>query len=366
MASKKLKGSTVIPLDVSPGSIISTFKNVNVGPDVTGGDDLATTARNTKTGRPDNAMGVYAAWPGCTPKYMRHRGPLANGDSLETMARMYVRIKGSSKSKHEARHASFMRSMPDQETRDVAGVLFGGSYVGENESKEGRRSKTLGQGYIDFILQQADHSVNEKFSVAEVLSDNYVSFFFGQQAPIFTYRGMLMNSYQDDWAMNMNRVFRSIARGTQLARRGLLLYLRYDSVLVSGALTAMSMSHRAESETGVPFTFQLLVKKMHIMYGALTTPTEIPTGSPFIHSSYILKETVINEIAPAVNKASTNEDATDVTDAPNAPTPEGTETNAVKDRRQDAEFATGATSGVQDPGPQDDPEVQPLQQSPGV
>ena len=266
---------------------------------------------------------------------MRHKGP-APADSIGTMARMYVRVKGRSTKNRTPQQASqrienrienVLDSMPDAETRAIAEVLLGGRP--ENYQGAPTGSAVGGQGYVDFLLQQADHSTNEKFSVTEVLSDNYVSFFFGQQAPVFTYRGMLMNTFQDDWAMNMNRLFRSIARGTQLARRGLLLYLRYDSVLVSGVLTALNTTHRAESETGVPFSFQMLVKKMHIMNGALAPPTAIPAGDPFIDPEYVLAETVVKNVAPLVKAPTGKEDALQLLPTPEVPKePAGTKTKA--------------------------------------
>lgn len=329
MASRSLKGSTVQPLPTGQGSIVDVFKKANVGSDVESENNGSVVARNEKTGLPEQALGVFAAWPGCTPKYMRHEGP-RKSDYLGTMSRMYVRLRGKSK----GRYKSLLNSMPDLETRQVAEVLFGGRY--QNDAGKADGAYAGGQGYVDFLLQQADHSTQEKFSVSEVLSDNYVSFFFGQQAPLFTYRGMLMNTYQDDWAMRMNRLFRSIARGTQLARRGLLLYLRYDSVLVSGSLVALNMTHRAESETGVPFSFQLLVKKMHIMYGALGVPTTIPAGNPFVDPNYVLKETVYNSIAPKVSQSSTKSGESDLVGSKQLEKPKGTQRTAVAQKKVDA------------------------------
>jgi hypothetical protein len=200
---------------------------------------------------------------------------------------MYVRVGG------ENAYKRAINSFAEGETKEIARKLMGDGLGGQG-----------GLGYIDFLLQQAAHSVAEKYQIAETLSDNYVSFFFGQQAPMFNYSGTLINTYQDDWAMRMFRLYRDIARGSQLARRGLLFYMRYDSMIVSGVLTAFNFSLQAEMEMAVPFTLQMLVKKVHILYDGLTTPTEVPSGDNFIPDGYRLIETTYQNLTPKIDKAS--------------------------------------------------------------
>jgi hypothetical protein len=140
----------------------------------------------------------------------------------------------------------------------------------------GDGAKQGGNGYIDFLLQSANHHFEEKVQVSEVLSDNYVAFFFGHQAPIFRYQGMLMNTYQDDWTMRMFRIFRDLGRGTQLARRGQIMSLRYDSMIVVGAMRNLAWSTSATMEMASPFSFDFLVKNVHIIYGNVAPPTRVP------------------------------------------------------------------------------------------
>ncbi len=276
-----------------PGPILDAFDRINGGIAAGDGESSATTldgtlaetvGSNITQGRDSAARGVYAGWPAMTPKYMRHRQN-RNHEYFGTMARMYIRSNG----KH-AGYERLVNSLPSLETQDIARTLIGNDRTGVG-----------GLGYIDFILQQAGHSFAEKFQVVETLSDNYVSFFFGQQAPIFNYSGTLLNTYQDDWAMNMYRLYHDIARGSKLAKRGLLFYLRYDSMIVSGALTAFNFSNNAEMEMAVPFTLQMLVKKVHVVYGGITTPTVVPGGDAFIPDGYQLVETVYESTKPKID-----------------------------------------------------------------
>jgi len=263
---------------------------------------------NKVQGRDPNAQGVYAAWPASTPKYMRHRQGRPH-EFFDSLARMYVRIRGKNPGQIQAKYKQILNSFADAETQDVARQLIGnGREVG-------------GMGYIDFLLQRVDHPINEKFQVVETLSDNYVAFFFGQQAPVFSFSGTLMNTYQDDWAMRMFRLFRDIARGTQLARRGLLFYIRYDSMIVSGAMLNFNFSLNAEMEMAIPFSFQLLVKKVHLVYGGLSQPTDLSTtnAGTFLPPDYQLVETTYQNIRPKMTKPS-GEQQTGGT----VPTPQGT------------------------------------------
>jgi hypothetical protein len=212
-------------------------------------------AQNRKSGRDPNAKGVHASLPFMTPKYarwMQHR----HHEFEDTMARMFIQVPAVD-------YQKFLDSLEDPQTAMIAQYLSGDNDGGG------------GVGYIDFFLQSAKHQFVEKVQVTEVLSDNYVAFFFGHAAPVFSYSGTLMNTYQDDWTMRMFRIFRDLGRGTQLARRGQILRLRYDSMIVSGAMTNFSWNLEAGLETFCPFSFDLLVKNVSIIYGGNALPTKV-------------------------------------------------------------------------------------------
>jgi len=210
---------------------------------------------NAITGRDINALGVQAAQPFSSPKYARHRTN-RHHEFEDTMARMFIQVPS-------ALYEKFLASLTDKETADIARVL-----TGDNVQQGGI-------GYIDFFLQRAHHALNDKYQVIETLSDSYVAFFFGLQAPVFSYTGTLMNTYQDDWTMRMLRIFNELGRGTQLARRGFIMRLRYDSLIVNGAMTNFEWDLMGEGEMSTPFSFNLLVKSVQIVYGGLRPPTNL-------------------------------------------------------------------------------------------
>lgn len=187
-------------------------------------------------------QGVFGLHPLMTPKYAKnnHAGPRDN-EFRESMARMYLSLADLS----ESTRKQFIDSLPnDPRVKALAQVLA-----------------LNNAGFIDFFLQQISEPFNEAMQVDKVLGDNYVAFFFGQEPPLFQYSGSLLNSMQDDQRTGFALAYQHLLRGTQLAKRNALVRLRYDSVIVSGVMTATNQTMNAENELLVQFQFGLLVKE---------------------------------------------------------------------------------------------------------
>ena len=201
--------------------------------------------------------GIFSAFPGATPKYAKNLGE-EEKDFRETMARMFMQVPN---------YKNFVGEYgEDGNMQQIAAVLGG-------EVSEGGGT-TGGSGYMDFLLQSVQHSFQEKAQVVEVLSDDHVAYFFGQSTTTFSYSGTLLNTKQDDQALNMLRLYSEFGRGSKLASRKTLISLRYDDIFVSGAITNFTYSLSAETEMAVPFSFNLLVKKLQILpnpYSGLVT-----------------------------------------------------------------------------------------------
>jgi hypothetical protein len=191
--------------------------------------------------------GIFAAFPGATPKYALNAGEMET-DFRETMARMFLQVKD---------YKLFVESFAGSETQPIATVL-GGQSADKSDT-------TGGKGYIDFLLQNVQHNFQEKAQVVETLADDHVAYFFGQSTPTFGYSGSLFNTKQDDQALNMLRLYEDIGRGSKLAGRNTLISLRYDGLIVSGAMMNLSLGLNAETEMIVPFSFNLLVKKVQLL-----------------------------------------------------------------------------------------------------
>ena len=201
----------------------------------------------------EGQQGVFALHPLSTPKYADNFGA-RDAEFRETLARMYISLVDA---KPETKKA-YLASLPqDDRVRALAKVLTKDDISGN-------------VGFIDFFLQQADESFSEKLQVDEVLSDNYVAFYFGQDPPVFQYSGTLLNSQQDDQTTGFALAYQHLLRGTSLAKRGALLRLRYDNRIVTGTVNRMQTSLHAENELAVPFSFTMLVKEYVLLTSNLS------------------------------------------------------------------------------------------------
>lgn len=210
------------------------------------------------------AGGVFSELiQGATPKYAFNRGARGDTQQRNTLARIFMRVDASEYD------SIFLPSIGDSQVRDHLAKRIAGDPLGP---PHGRHDT----GYIDFLITQAQSQLTEKFDVSETLADNYVAYFFGQAAPVFSYSGYLINSKQDDQATNFLRLYIALLRGTQLARRQKIASLRYDSYIVSGAMVNLQLSHNAQNELLIPFSFNFLVKKLIISnFTRGWTPTSV-------------------------------------------------------------------------------------------
>lgn len=194
-------------------------------------------------------QGVFALHPLATPKYAKNNGLLRSGEFQDTLARIYISLADESPEMQSA----YLTSLPgDAATQALAQVLLGANSHG-------------GSGFIDFFLTSVNEPFQEMTQIDKVMADDYVAFFFGQQPPVFQYSGTLLNSMQDDQRGGFARAYQQMLRGTQLARRGALARLRYDSVIVSGTMVGHQQQMNADNEMAVPFSFSFLVKEYVVL-----------------------------------------------------------------------------------------------------
>jgi hypothetical protein len=282
---------TLIPIGVDP--FLGVLDYLNTGSENTGyvpDENVAESGldpyHNITGGHPANANGQYSSFPGATPKYARHL-PGRNRENYDTLARMYIRVK------NKARPDRIRKSLKSSVSQNVSTVMLGDG-----------SSASPARGYVDFFLETIQSNLSEKVQVTEVLEDNFVAFFFGASPPMYTFSGNLMNTLQDDWAVQMLSAYEDLFRGTMLARRGLQLYIRYDSYIVSGACVGLSLIRSAANENVVPFTLQMLVHRQHLLYGNAFGATQLPASAgEFVPSNaYPLKYPAVTQLRPLISK----------------------------------------------------------------
>jgi hypothetical protein len=223
---------------------------------------------NVSTGRDPKARGQYASVPNSTEQFKRWL-PNRKHEYFETMARMYIKVANRNRIKNIRNN--IVGTGKNQDSSDGGAQALVDVLVGDGTNK-------TGFGYLDFLLHTADHAYQEKMQLCEVLSDNYVAFFFGQAPPIFSYTGTVMNTWEDNWLVNLYRVFQYLARGTKLAARGLDLQLTYDSFTFFGAMTSLNWRLVSGQESYVNFSFNFLVKKANIVLTNTNVPYDLRRG----------------------------------------------------------------------------------------
>lgn len=189
-------------------------------------------------------MGVYSQHPAGSPKYNTGNGP----NSVGSQARMFIQVQNN------RAYKDYIASLSDR-AKKIAKVLA------TTDPRIAGGTQT-GYGYVDFLLEQFSVQNQELHQVVEVLSDAYVSYFFGQAAPRANLSGVVLNTRQDDWFDAWNILYQDLIRGTHLARRNQILIVRVDTRLYYVVPIANSESLTAITESAGRFALQVLVKKV--------------------------------------------------------------------------------------------------------
>lgn len=212
---------------------------------------------------PESNLGVFGRNPGATPKYaFNDPGRARDAEYRETMARLFIEMPAS-------RIDAFLKTVSPQ-TRPLAKVLTTATGSGG----------AGGTGFIDFLMTNAQEGFQEKTQIVDTLTDNYVAFYSGQEPPVFSYSGTLLNTYQDDQRVWMLRLYREILRGTRLASRRLIARLRYDSFIVSGYLENLVLALDGQTDHNASyFQFNMRVKRMQVITPSLGGPTVLDKNS---------------------------------------------------------------------------------------
>lgn len=244
--------------------------DVSLTPDVDPILDFESDVPANYTPEQERRKGVFAEYPAMTPKYT----PTNDDRSLETMARLIVPMSNPTALNNFV--ASFGKPGAS-EAQKLAKTL----------ASIGNRNGTgnYGLGYIDFLLTSAVEAYQEKVQVVDVLSDNYVAYYFGSQPPVFQYSGVLLNSKQDDWRSAFTIIYNDIIRGTELARRKAVVTLSYDNMAVTGTVMNMSQNFSAEGpfyQLAASFNFSLLVQRIDVQRVLLSEPTQVATFPTYV------------------------------------------------------------------------------------
>lgn len=151
--------------------------------------------------------------------------------------------------------------------------------------------------YTKFILGGSSESRQERHQVIQTFSDFYV-FFFGEQPPIFSFTGMLINTKNVNWVNDFYFYYENHLRGTKCVEQNARLILSYGGRQIEGYMLGCASQTEAATESGVPFSFQLLVTRRNTVglsddFGSFYNSKGILQNDPTLIS--ILKELASKE-----------------------------------------------------------------------
>jgi hypothetical protein len=195
-----------------------------------------------------NEQGVYANYPAAQLKYDNSN----DAGSVASQARLFINLAGNS----PALYNQLFLAIKSPSAQKMLSVLVG--------SDNGLGANTGGTGYVDFLLGQADERLDERYQISEVLSDDFITYCYGQHAPIWSFSGYLLNTKQDSWSDAWDILYNSILRASQLANIQQLVRLRYDNKVVSGIIINSQKSIRAELQMCYNFSFQMIVSQVDV------------------------------------------------------------------------------------------------------
>jgi hypothetical protein len=209
-----------------------------------------------------NEQGVYAEFPASQLKYNN-----SNGDaSIASQARLFINVQGDPSQLYPQLFGAI--KSPDAQPMLLA--LMG--------TDNGLGSATGGTGYVDFLLSEVEERRDERYQISEVLSDDFVTYVFGQHAPIWSFSGWLFNTKQDDWAAAFDILYDNVLRASKMADIQQTLRLRYDNKVVTGTMINVGKSMRAEMQMAYNFSFQMIVTQVDVTLQPTWQPTQLNTG----------------------------------------------------------------------------------------
>lgn len=113
--------------------------------------------------------------------------------------------------------------------------------------------------FRQFILLAMSEASQERMQIVET-SEEYQLLFYGKRPEILQIQGILKNTIDNPWSMNMLFLWDNYMRGTKLAEDGNILQLYVGGDLYSGYPFGFQRSKAAPNDFIVNFSFSFIVK----------------------------------------------------------------------------------------------------------
>lgn len=114
--------------------------------------------------------------------------------------------------------------------------------------------------YRQFIVTQFTTASQERMQIVE-MPDSFQVLFFNKKPEFVTISGILKNTVDNPWSMNMVFLWDELMRGTKLVENGNILHLYIDRDLYIGYPFNFQRSQVAPNDYMVSFSFNMVVKE---------------------------------------------------------------------------------------------------------
>jgi len=122
--------------------------------------------------------------------------------------------------------------------------------------------------YVGFYLQEVVEKATEKTQLIPLNGDSYAALFFGEEPRVYSFSGVLENTYTDNWRSTLNTLYHQVLRGSQLSYQQRLAQVAYNGKVVTGAILSMTNVLSAQSDDWAKFSFEFLVSSEYDMWAS--------------------------------------------------------------------------------------------------
>lgn len=179
---------------------------------------------------------------------------------VEAETKEAITIAQVSSDKQDRRSFLSATSNSDQTKKDIFGAMkepiaarF--SIVNLNDLKTHVASSNK------FILTSVRRETKEKFQVLYGFDEEWMLSVFGQDVPMYSISGILMNlSGEQDWVGAFHLFYNKFMRASKLVRKNRQVALIYSNRIIRGYPISKIETDNSENETYVQFNINMLVK----------------------------------------------------------------------------------------------------------
>lgn len=231
-----------------------TIQNNGVIATITGGNTLLTDA-NTRI-RINNVGGIL------TVEELADKGQLYPGYKANPTS--VIEFDESDSDHYNARYSSIDASHYREDGSNIAFLRIINNASAKREVIFPNFTAAPSPGitnnkFKQFIVMQSSVAHQERMQIVETNRD-YQALFFGKKTEVLQVAGVLKNTLDNPWTMNMIFLWDELMRGTKLVENGYICQLFIDGELFEGYPFNFNRSKSAGSDNITNFNFSFLIK----------------------------------------------------------------------------------------------------------